>query len=66
MELLTSAPDADDERSEWTPEELEAEEKAQIEAVTATAEAESPRDATAEALWRRERVLLDRMHCGTP
>jgi hypothetical protein len=35
-----------------TPEELEAEETAEIEAVTATAEAESPRDATAEALWR--------------
>ncbi len=58
---LTGAPDADDERGEWTPEELEAEETAQIEAVTASAEAESPRDATAEALWRREQVLLDRM-----
>jgi superfamily II DNA or RNA helicase len=60
-ELFTIAPDADDERGEWTPEELEAEEMAQIEAVTATAEAESPRDATAEALWRREQTLLDRM-----
>ena len=34
-ELFTTAPDADDERGEWTPEELEAEEAAQIEAVTA-------------------------------
>jgi superfamily II DNA or RNA helicase/DNA-binding transcriptional regulator YiaG len=60
-QLFTTAPDADDERGEWTPEELEAEESAQIEAVTAAAEAESPRDATAKALWRREQVLLDRM-----
>jgi superfamily II DNA or RNA helicase len=60
-ELFTTAPDADDERGEWTPEELEAEETAQIAAVTATAEAESPRDATAEGLWRREQALLDRM-----
>ena len=36
-ELFTTAPDADDERGEWTPEELEAEEVAQIEAVTVTA-----------------------------
>ncbi len=46
-ELLTGAPDADDERGEWSPEELEAEETAQIEAVTASAEADAPRDATA-------------------
>jgi superfamily II DNA or RNA helicase len=59
--LFTIAPDADDERGEWTSEELEAEETAQIEAATATAEAESPRDATAEALWKREQALLDQM-----
>ena len=60
-DLFTSAPDADDERGEWTPEELEAEEAAQIEIVTATAEADSPRDANAEKLWRREQALLDQM-----
>ena len=60
-ELFTTAPDADDERGEWTPEELEAEEAAQIEAVTAAAEADSPRDANAERLWRREQTLLDQM-----
>ncbi|MGH9323703.1 MAG: helicase-related protein, partial [Vicinamibacteria bacterium] len=60
-ELFTTAPDADDERSEWTPEEQEAEEEAAVEAVTAAAEAESPRDARAEALWRFEQALLDRM-----
>jgi hypothetical protein len=48
-ELFTTSPDADDERADLTPEELEAEETAEIEAVTATAEAESPRDATTEA-----------------
>jgi superfamily II DNA or RNA helicase len=60
-ELFTTTPDADDERSEWTGEQLEAEETAQIEAVTASAEAEAPRGAAAEALWRREQALLDRM-----
>jgi superfamily II DNA or RNA helicase len=60
-ELFTTAPDANDERGEWTAEELEADEAAQIEAVTAAAEANSPRDANAEALWRREQALLDQM-----
>ena len=60
-DLFTSTPDADDERGEWTPEELEAEEAAQIEVVTATAEADSPRDANAEKLWQREQALLDQM-----
>lgn len=60
-QLFTTVPDADDERGEWTPQEHEAEEAAVVEAVTAAAEAESPRDVTAEALWRREQDLLDRM-----
>src|ERR1019366_3850852 len=49
------------ERGEWTPEELEAEEAAEIAVVTATAEADSPRDANAERLWRREQELLGQM-----
>lgn len=61
IDLFTTAPDADDERGEWTPEEQEAAEAAAIESVTSAAEAESPRDATAEALWRREQVILDQM-----
>jgi len=60
-DLFTSAPDADDERSEWTPEELDAEDADQIKVVTATAEADSPRDENAEKLWRREQALLDQM-----
>ena len=60
-QLFTTAPDADDERGEWTGEELEAEETAAIEAAGAAAEAEAPRDATAEIMWRREQELLDRM-----
>ena len=59
--LLTSAPDADDERAAWTDEELEAEENAQIEAATAAAEVEAPRDTAAQAGWGREQALLDRM-----
>jgi superfamily II DNA or RNA helicase len=60
-DLLTSTPGADDERGDWTPEDLEAEETAQVEAATASAEAESPRDAAAEILWQREQALLDQM-----
>jgi hypothetical protein len=60
-ELFTTPADADDERADLTSEELEAEETGEITAVTAAAEAESPRDATAEALWRRELALLDRI-----
>ena len=52
--LFTTTPDADDERGEWTSEELEAEEADQIETIAAPAETASPRDATAEALRRRE------------
>ncbi len=58
---FTRPPDADDERAEWTPDEAETEESAEVEIATAAAEAESPRDAAAEALWRREKGLLDRM-----
>jgi len=61
-ERFTTAPDADDERGEWTAEEEEAEDAAAVEAVTAAAEAESPRNAAAETHWRREQALLERMH----
>ncbi|MCK4306032.1 MAG: DISARM system SNF2-like helicase DrmD, partial [Candidatus Eisenbacteria sp.] len=61
VELLTSSPGADDEHSAWTDEELETAEDAQIEAATALAEAETPRDTTAEEFWRHEQKLLDRM-----
>lgn len=60
-ESFLFAPDADDDRAEWAPEELEAEERAQIEAATTTAEAESPKDAGAGELWRREQELLGQM-----
>jgi superfamily II DNA or RNA helicase len=60
-QLFTTTPDADDERGEWTDEEHEAEEMAQIAALTVTAEAETSKDITAEALWRKEQSLLDRM-----
>ncbi len=53
-------PDADDERADWTGQEIEAEEKEQIEAITLAAEAEGRADADA-ALWAREQQLLDRM-----
>ena len=58
---FTSSPDAEDERSEWTPEELEAEENRLIEASTALAEAETQRNAVTQALWNREQALLNRM-----
>jgi superfamily II DNA or RNA helicase len=59
--LFTTTPDVDDERGEWTPDEQEAEEVAVVEAVTAAAEAESPRDASAQTLWRQEQAILDQM-----
>ena len=60
-DLFITTPDADDERANLTPEELDAEEAAEIEAVTVTAEAETLRDANAEKLWRCEQTLLDQM-----
>ena len=56
--LFLKPPDADDERADWTGEEIEAEEQEQIEAITLAAESEAPTDA---ALWAREQQLLDRM-----
>jgi hypothetical protein len=56
-----TAPGADDERGVLSDDELEAEEAAEVVAITATAEAATPRGAEAEALWRREQALLDRM-----
>jgi superfamily II DNA or RNA helicase len=60
-DLLTMALDADDERNEWTPEELEAEEAAQIEVVTALAESEAAQASRSDVLWKREQELLDQM-----
>lgn len=59
--LLTHAPGGDDEQGEWTGEELEKAEEEQIEAITSSTEAASPRDERARELWKREQVLLDRM-----
>ena len=61
LRLFTTPPDAEDERGEQTSEEQEAEEKSQIEASTALAEAEAQRNAATQALWNREQALLDRM-----
>ena len=62
---FASPPGADDERAELTDGESEAEEAAQIAALDAAAEAEAAgagaRDAKAEAIRRREEVLLERM-----
>ena len=54
---------ADDERGEQEADLLEAEEEAQIEAITAAAElgSTSDDDARRKELWRREQRLLDRM-----
>jgi len=60
-ERFTSAIDGDDDRADLPDEELEAEEAAQLEAATEALEATSPRDAAAEAIWREEQELLDRM-----
>lgn len=56
-----TAADADDDRADWTDQELEQAEAANVEAITSAAEAEASRDATAHALWKREQALLDEM-----
>jgi superfamily II DNA or RNA helicase len=58
---LTTPPGSDDERAEWSDEELGAAEATDIEAATAAAEIGSSRDSAAEALWRHEQHLLDQM-----
>lgn len=60
-DLFTTPADADDERAEWTDEELDAAERADVESITAAAESEGKRDGEAQALWKREQVLLDQM-----
>ena len=60
-QLLMIAPGSDDDRGALPDDELEAEESAEVAAITAAAEAAAPRGAAAEALWQRERALLDRM-----
>ena len=59
--LLRTAPDSDDERGEWEEDQLEAEEEAEVEAMTVAAEEGGARDERAEELWRGEQTLLDRM-----
>ncbi len=61
IDLLITTADSDDELDEWTAAQQEADEAAAVEAVTIAAEAESPRDATAQAHWRKEQVILDQM-----
>ena len=61
--LFLTPPTADDERGEQDAELAEAEEEAQIEAITQAAESGAAPDPGAEraALWRQEQELLDRM-----
>jgi superfamily II DNA or RNA helicase len=61
LDLLAAAPGSDDERGAWEGDDLEREENKQIEAATAAAEVEAPRDDGSEKLWRREQGLLDEM-----
>ena len=62
-DLFLTPPAADDERGEQEAELIEAEEEAQIEAITVAAEAEATSDTGRDRaeLWRREQQLLDRM-----
>ena len=60
-DLFLRAADADDERAEWTGEDLEADEAAEIELVTQATEAAASRDGATAEQWTRERALLDRM-----
>lgn len=59
--LFTHPAGADDERADWTDEELDAEDSTDVEAITTAAEAAAPSDSAAQALKRREKDLLDQM-----
>ena len=59
--LFATPPDADDDRAEHTDEENASEEAAQIAAINAATESVSAKRPDAEALWRAEQDLLDRM-----
>ncbi len=59
--LLTGAVDSDDERADWTDEELDKEDAENIESATDAVEVEYNADAAAEKIWRKEQALLDRM-----
>jgi SNF2 family DNA or RNA helicase len=59
--LFLHAPDADDDRAEWDEEDLEAEEAAQIESATLTAEGLLSEDPSSNELWLKEQQLLDEM-----
>jgi superfamily II DNA or RNA helicase len=55
-------PDADDERATLSDEELDAEDTAQVEAVTRAAERHAGKiDDRTQAMWQREQVLLQEM-----
>ena len=59
VDLFVKPADADDERAAWGSEEIEAEEQAQIKAITLAAE---PEETNAEAaLWAKEQALLRQM-----
>ena len=59
VDLFVKPADADDERAAWQSEEIEAEEQAQIKAITLAAE---PEETNAEAaLWAKEQALLRQM-----
>ena len=58
---FASPPGADDERAEYTDDESDAEEAAQIAVLDAAAETDAAGDAKAEAIRREEQALLDRM-----
>ncbi len=60
LDLLSAAPDADDERSTLSEEDLEREEEQQFEAASVAAESVS-RDAVARALFEQEQRLLEEM-----
>ena len=59
--LFSTPPDADDERAEYSDDERETEEAAQIDVINAAAEGNSAGDAEAEAIRRKEEALLARM-----
>ena len=57
-EAFTNAPDADDERAEWSEDDVDREEASRVEALTRAADT-AP--AAEERIWQQEQALLARM-----
>jgi superfamily II DNA or RNA helicase len=60
-DLIEQAPGSDDDRADWTGEQLEQQEERQFAAAAQAAETEAGHDAVAAGIWQQEQAILARM-----